>query len=215
MIFVNYFIYNYQNYNQHVKNKVTFRYTYSQITKPFLYIHKILHLMDTKKFVTIGAVIALVIFILGFIGPWYNVSGEFFGIQASVDIGLTGTTISGGIDSTSTISIVDRGETDNTMYLTILVIITTIITIIGLFGVSINLGKTKTMYLIGETFGFITLILAIITVTYYVINLPDTSDIVLSEMKAGLGWGFYLYFIGAIVIFLTVIWSRISKPEET
>ena len=60
-----------------------------------------------------------------------------------------------------------------------------------------------------------TLILAIITVTYYVINLPDTSDILLSEMRAGLGWGFYLYFIGAIVIFLTVIWSRISKPEET
>jgi len=171
--------------------------------------------MNNKKYVTIGAIIALVIFILGFIGPWYNISGEFFGIQASVDIGLTGTTISGGIDSTSTISIVDRGETDNTMYLAILVIITTIITIIGLLGVSINLGKTKTMYLTGETFGFMTLILAIITVTYYVINLPDTSDILLSEMRAGLGWGFYLYFIGAIVIFLTVIWSRISKPEET
>ena len=99
--------------------------------------------MNNKNYVKIGAIIALIIFILGFIGPWYNISGEFLATRASVDIGLTGTTISGGIDSTSTISIVDRGETDNTMYLAILVIITTIITIIGLLVVSINLGKIK------------------------------------------------------------------------
>jgi hypothetical protein len=171
--------------------------------------------MNNKNYVKIGAIIALIIFILGFIGPWYNISGEFLGARASVDIGLTGTTISGGSGSTSIISTIDRGETDNTMYLAIFVIITTIITIIGLLGVSINLGKTKTMCLIGEIFGFLTLILAIITLIYYVINLPDTSDLGSVGIKAGLGWGFYLYFIGAIVVFLTVIWSRISKPEET
>ena len=170
--------------------------------------------MDRKNYVSIGAVIALVIFILGFIGPWNNISCEFLGFKASVDIGLTGTTISGGIGSTSITSIIDQGETDNAMYLAIIVIIMTIITIIGLLGVSFNLGKTKTMYLIGEIFGFLTLILAIIAVIYYVINLPDTSDLGSVGIKAGLGWGFYLYFIGAVVIFLTVICSRISKPEE-
>ena len=61
--------------------------------------------------------------------------------------------------------------------------------------------------------GFLTLILTIITLIYYVINLPDTSDLGSVGIKAGLGWGFYLYFIGAIVIFLTVIWSRISREE--
>lgn len=170
--------------------------------------------MDKKNFVSIGAVIALVIFIFGFIGPWYNISGEFLGFKASVDIGLTGTTISGGIGSTSIISVIDRGETDNAMYLALVVIIATIITIIGFLGVSINLGKKRSMYLIGEVFGFFTLILAIIAVIYYVMNLPDTSNLELVGIKSGLGWGFYMYFIGAVIIFLTVIWSRISKPEE-
>jgi hypothetical protein len=58
------------------------------------------------------------------------------------------------------------------------------------------------------------MILAIITIMIYVINLPDTSEIVYVEIKENLGWGLYLYLIGAIVIFLTVIWSRITKSEK-
>jgi hypothetical protein len=170
--------------------------------------------MSNKNFIIIGAVIALLFFILGFIGPWYNITGEFLGIKASIDIGLTETTISGVIDSNNIISIIDKSETDNSMYLAIFVIITTILTIIGFLGVTINFGKTKNMYLIGEIFGFLTMILAIITIMNYVINLPDTSDILLAEIKENLGWGLYLYLIGAFIIFLTVIWSRISKPEK-
>jgi hypothetical protein len=170
--------------------------------------------MRNKNFIIIGAIIALLFFILGFIGPWYNITGEFLGIKASIDIGLTGTSISGEIDSNNIISIIDRSETDNTMYLAIFVIITTILAIIGFLGVSINIGKIKNMYLIGEIFGFLTMILAIITIMIYVINLPDTSEIVYVEIKENLGWGLYLYLIGAIVIFLTVIWSRITKSEK-
>lgn len=170
--------------------------------------------MRNKNFIIIGAIIALLFFILGFIGPWYNIIGEFLGIKASIDIGLTGTTISGEIDSNNIISIIDRSETDNTMYLAIFVIITTILTIIGFLGILINIGKIKNMYLIGEIFGFLTMILAIITIMIYVINLPDTSDIALVKINENLGWGLYFYLIGAFVIFITVIWSRITKSEK-
>jgi hypothetical protein len=170
--------------------------------------------MNNKYYATIGAIIALLIFILGFIGPWYNFSGEFLGFKVSVDIGLTETTIRGGGSSTSILASLDRGETDNTIYLALFVIVTTVITIIALFGTSMNLGKTTNLCVIGEIFGFLTLILAIIALVFYVINVPDTSDLESVGIKEGLGWGFYLYFIGAIVIFLTVIWSRISKPEK-
>lgn len=171
--------------------------------------------MKNKNYITIGVIISLFIFIIGFIGPWYNINGEFLGFKVSVNIGLSETTISGGSGSTSIISNIDRGETDNTMYIAIIVIIMAILTLIGVLGTSYNLGKTKTMILIGEIFGYLTFILAIIATVYYTMNLPDTSDFEFVGLNAGLSWGFFLYLIGAIAIFLTVIWSRISKEEET
>jgi len=167
--------------------------------------------MTKEKYVVIGAVVALAIFFLGFIGPWYGVSGEFLGVEASIDIGFLGTTFSAGSDSSTFATEIDRGETDTTMYIALVTIILAIIAFIGVLGTTYGFGKKITMQKIGEIFGIITFVVAIIAIIYYVANLPDASGLETLGLNAGLGWGFFLFLIGAIVMFITNIWSRMVR----
>ncbi len=167
--------------------------------------------MTKEKYVVIGAVVALAIFFLGFIGPWYGISGEFLGAEASIDIGFLGTTFSAGSDSSTFSTEIDRGETDTTMYIALVTIILAIIAFIGILGSIYGFGKKEMMQKIGEIFGIITFLVAIIAIIYYVINLPDTSGLEQIGLNVGLGWGFFLFLIGAIVMFITNIWSRMVR----
>ncbi|MCK5300627.1 MAG: hypothetical protein KAJ21_01905 [Thermoplasmatales archaeon] len=56
--------------------------------------------------------------------------------------------------------------------------------------------------------------MAIITVIYYIVNIPDTSDLDAIGLSAGLGWGFGLFLLGGILLFITNIWSRIARQEQ-
>lgn len=165
------------------------------------------------KYSLLGAVLAIIVFIMGFIGPWYSISGEFFGFKSQIDIGLTETSISGSIDSNSIITAIDRTEIDNTMYIAILTIILAIITLIGILATSFGLRNHSIMQKIGEIFGFMTFLLAIITILYYIFNIPDTSDLDAIGLNTGLGWGFGLFLLGGIILFITNIWTRITRQE--
>ncbi len=169
--------------------------------------------MKKYNYTTIGAVLAIIVFIIGFMGPWYTISGEFFGAKASIDIGLMETTFSGGTDTTNLITSIDRSEVDTTMYIAIIAIILAVITLIGILGTMFGFGDKSTMQKIGEICGFLTFIVAIITIIYYIVNIPDTSALNTFGIDSGLGWGFYLFFIGAIILIVTNIWSRIARPE--
>jgi hypothetical protein len=70
------------------------------------------------------------------------------------------------------------------------------------------------MQKIGEVIGFITFILAIMTVLYYIFNIPDTSDLDAIGLNTGLGWGFGLFLFGGVIIFITNVWSRITRQEK-
>jgi hypothetical protein len=169
--------------------------------------------MSKYNYSTIGAILAIVVFVIGFFGPWYSISGEFIGIKSSIDIGLMETSFSGGTDNSNIVSSIDRTEVDNTMYIALVTIILTVITLIGILGKIIGIGNRSSMQKIGEIFGFLTFIVSIITILYYIANIPDTSDLDVIGLNAGLGWGFGLFLIGGVILFITNIWSRISREE--
>jgi hypothetical protein len=170
--------------------------------------------MIKNNYSLIGSILAITVFIIGFIGPWYSISGEFLGVKTQIDVGLTETSISSGTDSNSIITSIDRTEVDNTMYLVILTIILSIITLIGILSTYYGLGNMLLMQKIGEVIGFITFILAIMTVLYYIFNIPDTSDLDAIGLNTGLGWGFGLFLFGGVIIFITNVWSRITRQEK-
>jgi len=169
--------------------------------------------MANYNYTTIGAVLVIILFIIGFIGPWYTISGEFLGVKASIDIGLMKTTFSGGTGGTNIISSIDRSEVDTTMYIAIITMVLAIITLIGILGATFGFGSKSTMQKIGEYCGFLTFIIAIVTIVYYIMNLPDTSDLNALGIEAGLGWGFYLFLLGMIILLATNIWSRFARTE--
>jgi len=170
-----------------------------------------LSFMAKERFVIIGAVLALVIFVLGFIGPWYVISGNFMGFSASANIGLMETTISAGAGEASFAAQIESPESETTMLFAIVTIILAIIAFIGVVGSAFQFGKKDLMQRIGEIFGFITFLVAIITITYYVVNLPDMSNLESLGLSTGYGLGFYLFLVGAIAVFGTNIWSRLVK----
>ena len=170
--------------------------------------------MSKYNYSLIGVILVIIFFIIGFIGPWYSISGEFLGLKSQIDIGLIETSIISGTDSNSIIAAIDRTEVDNTMYIAIITIILSIITLIGILATFFSVGKTVIMQKIGEIIGFLTFILAIITVIYYIVNIPDTSDLDAIGLSAGLGWGFGLFLLGGILLFITNIWSRIARQEQ-
>jgi hypothetical protein len=167
--------------------------------------------MSKDKYVVIGAVIALLIFVIGFIGPWYSISFEWLGLGASIDIGLMGNTVSAGSESVNFAVDIGRNEADTTMYFVVITLVLSIISLAGFLGVQFQFGNTSTMKKVGEYFGIFTFVVAIIAIIYYVANLPDTSTIEIGSINAGLGWGFFVFLIGAIIVFITNIMSRTVK----
>jgi hypothetical protein len=168
-------------------------------------------------YTTIGAVLALVVLIIGFIGPWYTISVESSVLgKASIDVGLLDTTFSGQnevIDLVGSVSI-DSSEINNTMYIALITLILAVITLLGILGTVFEFKEISTMQKIGEICGFLTFITAIITVVYYIMNTPETPDLTEFGVYSGLGWGFYLFFVGAIILMLTNFWSRMARPEK-
>lgn len=177
--------------------------------------------MSKYNYTTIGAILALIVLMIGFIGSWYTVSGEFFTFSGSIDFGLMGTTVSGAEELTNLVASVDieTTELDTTMYVALITIILAFITLIGVLAKIFGFGEGLKIQKISESCGFLTFILAIITVVYFAVNIPDISGLksllnkVGTSISSGFGWGFYLFFIGAIILIITNFWSRIVRPE--
>jgi len=140
----------------------------------------------------IGMLLTLVFILVGFFGPWYSVSGSMMGYEMSVDVGLTSEIGQSGLGN-DVLSI--------TLYMSILALIFAILGIICILGAAFNFGKLGTMKKMGGAFGILTFIFAIIAVFYFFANTPDTSLLV--GISAGVGWGWYLFLIGAILAIIS------------
>ena len=154
----------------------------------------------------IGMILALVLILVAFFGPWYAGTEESMGVTVESSMGLTSATTKIG-DMETTVQYSDLPDSDakavynNTFYMTIIAIILAILAIIGMLGLSFNFGNEKTMKMIGGIFGILTFILAIVAVIYFMASLPGATpgmDSFWME-KAGPGYGWYLMLIGAII----------------
>jgi|GEM_PF-4222359 len=172
--------------------------------------------MQKYSYTTIGAILSLLILLVGFLGPWYTITIDSNPLgEASIDVGLFDTKISGQsdlFDSAGTLRI-ERQGVDNTMYIALITILLAIVSLCAILATIFQLGDKKTLQQIGEITGFATFILAIISIVYYIANTPETTDLSAVGINSGLGWGFYLFFVGAITLILTNLWSRIARTE--
>ena len=135
----------------------------------------------------IGMLLTLVFILIGFFGPWYSISSGFF----NLDIGLTTGIGQSGLET---------GVLDVTFYMAILALIFAILGFIGVLGAAFNFGNIGTMKKLGGTFGLLTFIFGIIAVFYFFAN--TTSGTILG-VSAGLGWGWYMFLIGAIIAIIS------------
>ncbi len=172
--------------------------------------------MQKYSYTTIGAILSILVLLVGFFGPWYTITIDSNPLgQASIDVGLLDTTISGKsdlFDSAGSLILESHGV-DNTMYIALITIILAVVSLCAILGTIFELADKKTLHQIGELTGFATFILAIISIVYYIANTPETTDLSMVGINSGLGWGFYLFFVGAITLILTNLWSRIARPD--
>lgn len=150
----------------------------------------------------ICTIIGLVLIIIAFFGPWYNISMSFsmFGMSGDVseDMYLTNMHVEGDMmgqqmsesknweeveaQGTSTVSI--GFIFANTMYLVIIAIITAILAVLGAGMYVLTVSKGNAMKNLGKIFGIITFILALVAILYFMFTwtgqMEDASDTFLS-----------------------------------
>ncbi len=131
--------------------------------------------------------LTLVFIIVALVGPWYGGHGEVesMGMEGEVDysFGLTGgegKSEFAGQKETTEIEYDDDFDAkcvyDNTMYITIIALITAIIALICILGMTFNFGNIKTMKMLGGIFGILTVIFALVAAIYFMTALPEENS---------------------------------------
>lgn len=195
--------------------------------------------MKREVYALISMIIVLILILISFFTPWYSSRSSFLGNNvASSDIYLDRTTM--GDYSIS------HGEREGaeyvtaTLVITIIALITSILTLVGILGIHQKFGNVKKMRLIGISFGIVTFILVITAIFYFMmgtINVIqtakdmyyDTGQIPLGgsnpyfwmnlnvegmEISAGPGIAWYLMIVaGLIALVSTALLVRKPKSE--
>jgi len=201
-------------------------------------------MIKNKKeiFVVVCVICCLIFSIVTIFGSWYssNTSGTLS--TGSADIYLDRTEIdSMGQKITQPHDGEEVSYIFNTMYLTIVVLITTILALFGILGYLYSKGKAEILKKIGIICGLTTFILAIITIFYFKLETENLYDTVIStynswgggqiegldigfwysmktggmEVTAGPGISWYLMFsIGIISLSYSLLLVIKSMPEE-
>lgn len=188
-------------------------------------------------------VITLVFIIVALVGTWYGGHGEVesMGIKGEVDysFGLTGgegKSEFAGQKETTEIEYDDdfdaKGVYDNTMYITIIALITAIIALICILGMTFNFGNIKTMKMLGGIFGILTVIFALVAAIYFMTALPEENrgtwgDVgfwdevetslmgVSMKLTVGPGYAWYLMIVSFITASIGSIIVFMDKPGPT
>ena len=189
----------------------------------------------------IGMIVALVLIIVAFVGPWYVMSSG----TSDSTMSLTSTTSKSGSYS-ATVSHADSKKAMEAMslktglydvfnyafYLTIFVLIVAILALIFMLGHVFNFGKPKMMKNLATIFGIITFVLALVTVLYFMVALPSEIN-KLNTLGAtnigfwysatiggvagslGPGYAWYLMLVAAIIALIASVAMLLKKsaPE--
>ena len=143
--------------------------------------------MNKGMLAFIGMILALVFIIIGLIGPWYSISFMGFSIEAGL--------------FTESMTGMDRGPWDTTMYIAIIAFILAIIGLIGALGVLFNFGNAATMSKLGGICGLLAGIFALIAAIYFMTSsfLEGMGDVGFWNEFGGPGYGWYLMLLGGII----------------
>lgn len=194
--------------------------------------------MDTKNVTIIGMILTLVLIIVAIITPWYTISMNMsiMGTTTEMDSNLyltrmESTTTAGGETQTQSLpysevtGIISSDKLDvftNTLYI---VIITLIISVISIVAIFLQSTKPK-MKTIAGILTVLTFIFAILSIIYfYTAGFIDTSSmgaenvgfwysttVMGMNMTLGPGIGWYLMIIaGIIAIFPTILMFKKTK----
>lgn len=185
-----------------------------------------------------GMIVALVLLIVTFIGPWYtmNATGSL-GVNYNVDFYLTKMEIKGSMNNqyfSLSIGYAEAKENaqsvgvntesftviETAMYLTFFAMVTALIAVIGIAAFVFRLGTLRIMKHIGGGFGFLTGLLALIS-ALYVMNTKFAENIsgfwfnqsVLGVTVTGGPW--YAWYLMIVVATITVISAAAILLKKT
>lgn len=187
----------------------------------------------------IGVILTLVFVLVGLFGVWYGASMEGGGYKMKADAYLTKDVI-----TESNIPLIPAGEYasdsrssneksifDNTMYITVVVLVMAILALVAVLGFVFNFGKSNMMRMLGAIFGIITFVLALVAILYFMTALPaemnNYGGVVekptfwynqkiqgVVDVSMGPGYAWYLMLVTAIIALITSIMLLIFKEKQ-
>jgi hypothetical protein len=190
-----------------------------------------------------GMILALVLLVVAFLGPWYIVSGSrILGANYNVGLYLTRMEVQGtfaGQDISlsmgyaeakvyvpnTDVNVESFAAINTAMYLTLLAMVTTFIAIICMAAFVFNKEKPKTMKLVGGLFGLLTFLLTLIPALYFMNTkfVENSSGFWFSlsafgmTLSGGPGYAWYLIMVVAIIAVISAVAILFKKivPEAT
>jgi hypothetical protein len=188
-----------------------------------------------------GMVLALVLLVCAFFGPWYTINASgIFGASYNVGLFLTRMEVQGSFSGQNVSLSMGYSEAkvkaqnidvnvesftviDTALYLTFFAIITTLVALICMAAFVFNKGKPRTMKLLGGLFGFLTFLLTLIPALYFmstgfVQNSSSfwfTQSVLSMKLLGGPGYAWYLMMVVAVISVICAVAILLKKivPE--
>jgi hypothetical protein len=188
-----------------------------------------------------GMILALVLLVVAFLGPWYTISGsgilganynvglyltrlEVQGTIAGQDVSLSMGYAEAKVNAQSTdVNVESFAVIDTAMYLMLLAMVITFIAIICMAAFVFNKGKPKTMKLLGGLLGFLTFLLSLMLALYFMNTkfVENSSGFWFSlsafgmTLSGGPGYAWYLMIVVAIIAVICAVAILLKKivPE--
>jgi len=188
-----------------------------------------------------GMILALVLLVVAFLGPWYMVNATgMLGADYTMELFLTRMEVQGNLGGqgvslsmgyaeakanlqSTDVNMESFAMIETAMYLTFLAMVTTLIAIICMVAFVYNKGKPKTMKLMGGLFGILTFLLALLPALYFMNTkfVENSSEFWFRlsafgmTLSGGPGYAWYLMIVVAIIAVISAIAILLKKivPE--
>jgi len=190
----------------------------------------------------LGMILALVLLVVAFLGPWYMVNATgMLGADYTMELFLTRMEVQGNLKGqgvslsmgyaeakanlqSTDVNMESFAMIETAMYLALLAMVTSLIAIICMIAIVYNKGKPKTMKLMGGLFGILTFLLALLPAVYFMNTkfVENSSGFWFSlsalgmALSGGPGYAWCLMIVVAIIAVISAVAILLQKivPEE-
>jgi hypothetical protein len=189
-----------------------------------------------------GMILALVLLVVAFLGPWYMVNATgMLGADYTMELFLTRMEVQGNLKGqgvslsmgyaeakanlqSTDVNMESFAMIETAMYLALLAMVTSLIAIICMIAIVYNKGKPKTMKLMGGLFGILTFLLVLLLAVYFMnTKFVENSSGFWFRLSAfgmtlsgGPGYAWYLMIVVAIIAAISAVAILLQKivPKE-